>query len=88
MKNHFVIKNVPTRLPVNNTVLCFFLLHYFKADNLYLGVCITIYAIIWIICIYLKINEIHIDLTSEKEENIVTRQKFREKLDELTKRNN
>lgn len=85
MKKHFVIANVPTRLPMQSTVLYSFLLHYFNASGVLWGVFITLFTILWIIAIADKYNEIRVDLnaTKEEEKKFVKKSKFQERLNEL-----
>ncbi|WP_188051727.1 hypothetical protein [Flavobacterium sp. GP15] len=87
MKKHFVITNLPVRLPFQSTILYSFLLYYFQVDSLYWGIFITLYSILWIIAIVVKFNEIKVDLnaTKDEEKNIFKQSKFQEKLNELMK---
>ena len=87
MKKHFVITSLPVRLPFQSTILYSFLLYYFNVENLYWGIFITLYSILWIIAIAIKCNEIKVDLnaTKDDEKKIVKQSKFQEKLDELMK---
>ena len=89
MKKHFVITNLPVRLPIQSTILYSFLLYYFEAHDVLWGVFITLYSILWIGLIWIKINEIKVDLnaTQDEEKKIVKQSKFKEKLEELIKEN-
>jgi hypothetical protein len=85
MKKNFVITNLPVRLPFQSTILYSFLLYYFKADNLYWGIFLTFYSVLWIGLIWIKKTEIKVDLNSEKEDEkkIVMQSKFQEKLKKI-----
>lgn len=90
MKKHFVITNLPVRLPFQSTILYSFLLYYFKVDSLYWGIFITLYSILWIVAIVVKCHEIKVDLNATKDEDkkIVKQSKFQDKLNELMKNKN
>ena len=81
MKKRTVIINTPARLPFVSTVLYTFLLYYFKVDNLYWGIFITIYILYWIVALVLVFNVNKIDLDNDKISE--TKIKFSEKLQEL-----
>ena len=66
MKKKLVITNVPTRYPINSTILYSFLLYYFNVDGLYWGIFITLFSIYWILVIIVKSNEVNIDLNENK----------------------
>lgn len=85
MKKRTVITNTPIKLPINTTMLYAFLLYYFKVDDLYCGIAITIAAIYWIAAIAAKWNEEQIDLFDEKTDNEKQPKKsaFAEKLDKM-----
>jgi hypothetical protein len=90
MKKIYVIKNVPTRLPVVGTVLYAFLMDYYNASDFWWGVFIVVFTIIWIICIYALCLQETIDLTKDYSDNpnkAVKKGKFAEKLQQLIDEN-
>lgn len=66
MKKHIVIKNTPTKFPLQSTILYTFLLYYFQVNGVFWGIFITIYSIYWAIVIYIKLHEEKIELNPEK----------------------
>lgn len=82
MKKKLVITNVPSRLPVNSTILYSFLLYYFNVDDLYWGIFITLFSIYWILVIIVKFNEVNIDLN--ENENLSS-SNFKEKIQNMIK---
>ena len=92
MKKKLVLTSLPVRFPIQSTILYSFLLHYFNADNIYWGIFITLYSILWSCVFYIKSKEQYISLNSgEKEhsvkENVSSESKFRQKLNELIEKN-
>lgn len=87
MKKHFVIANLPAKLPVTSTAFWTFIMYYFKAPGWGWGVFITVFAIFWIIAIAVKSCEVSVDLLGENlaPEKQVKRSRFQEKLAELVK---
>lgn len=88
MKKHFVITNFPVKLPVQSTILYSFLLYYFKVDNIWWGIFITLYSIFWIIIIVMKCTEKRIDLTDTLGKDIsvsLEGKKFQQVLEKLAK---
>lgn len=84
MKKRKVIRNIPARVPVANTILYSFLLYYFKVSQLWVGIFIAVYSIYWIICILLVFTEDRVDITEffKPEEQ---KQTFADKLKEIVK---
>lgn len=82
MKKKLVITNVPSRLPVNSTILYSFLLYYFNVDDLYWGIFITLFSIYWILVFIVKFNEVNIDLN--ENENLSS-SNFKEKIQNMIK---
>ena len=82
MKKKLVITNVPTRYPINSTILYSFLLYYFNVDGLYWGIFITLFSIYWILVIVVKSNEVNIDLN--ENENLSS-SNFKEKIQSMIK---
>lgn len=60
MKKRKVIKNVPTKLPIQGTV--FYLMWFFDATDFWWGVFIVVFVILWALIIIAKINEQKVDL--------------------------
>jgi len=87
MKKRFVITNLPIRLPFQSTIMWSFLLHYFNVDNLYWGIFITFYSILWIVAIAIKFNEIKVDLnsTDDDKKKVLNKSKFQDRLNEMIK---
>lgn len=85
MKKRFVILNTRAKLPLNSTVLYSFLLYYFKVNDLYWDIFITLFAIIWIVCIYAIWTQEVIDLNTEEKEinKKLAQSKFAKKLLEI-----
>ena len=81
MKTKTVIKNIPTRFPLFQTILTFFLLDYYQVEMLWWGIFGTLWALLWIGCIINRFREEPIDL-----DEIITNGKqaktFQEKLNE------
>ena len=84
MKKKLVITNVPTRYPINSTILYSFLLYYFNVDGLYWGIFITLFSIYWILVIVVKSNEVNIDLNENKN---LSSSNFKEKIQNMIKEN-
>ena len=84
MKKKLVITNVPTRYPINSTILYSFLLYYFNVDDLYWGIFITLFSIYWILVFIVKFNEVNIDLN--ENENLSS-SNFKEKIQNMIKEN-
>ena len=84
MKNKTVISNLPTRLPINSTILYSFLLYYFKVDSLYWGIFITLYSLLWIAVIIAKCYEEKIDLDDDKKIT-EAKSKFAERLAQIVR---
>ena len=84
MKKKLVITNVPTRYPINSTILYSFLLYYFNVDDLYWGIFITLFSIYWILVIVVKSNEVNIDLNENKN---LSSSNFKEKIQNMIKEN-
>lgn len=82
MKKKLVITNVPTRYPINSTILYSFLLYYFNVDDLYWGIFITLFSIYWILVIVVKSNEVNIDLNENKN---LSSSNFKEKIQSMVK---
>jgi len=82
MKKKLVITNVPTRYPINSTILYSFLLYYFNVDDLYWGIFITLFSIYWILVIIVKSNEVNIDLNENKN---LSSSNFKEKIQSMVK---
>ena len=82
MKKKLVITNVPTRYPINSTILYSFLLYYFNVDDLYWGIFITLFSIYWILVFIVKFNEVNIDLN--ENENLSS-SNFKEKIQSMVK---
>ena len=82
MKKKLVITNVPTRYPINSTILYSFLLYYFNVDGLYWGIFITLFSIYWILVIVVKSNEVNIDLNENKN---LSSSNFKEKIQSMVK---
>lgn len=68
MKTRNVISNLPIKLPWMSTVVYSFMLHYFNANGVIIGVFATIYAIYWIIAIIAKWNEKSVDIFEQFEQ--------------------
>lgn len=84
MKKHFVISNIPIKLPIQSTILYTFLLYYFKVPGLVWGIFITLYLIYWIIIIIAIWNQIKIDLNSDElDKNKEMKSKFAQRLQNL-----
>ena len=86
MKNKKVIsfKNLPTRLPLNSTVLYAFLLHYFNCGGFAWGAFISVMSFVWIGTIYNMVSENSINIFEEPKAKLST---FKSKLDEIIERN-
>lgn len=82
MKKKFVITNVPTRYPINSTILYSFLLYYFNVDSLYWGIFITLFSLYWILVFIVKLNEVNIDLNENKN---LSSSNFKEKIQSMVK---
>ena len=82
MKKKLVIKNTPTELPINSTVLYTFLMWYFKVDNLFWGIFICCVGFYWIFAIKAINKEERIDLNDMKD-NFSTPKSFKDRLREL-----
>lgn len=82
MKKKLVITNVPTRYPINSTILYSFLLYYFNVDSLYWGIFITLFSLYWILVFIVKLDEVNIDLN--KNENLSSFN-FKEKMRNMVK---
>lgn len=63
------------------------MLHYFNVDNLYWGIFITFYSILWIVAIAIKFNEIKVDLnsTDDDKKKVLNKSKFQDRLNEMIK---
>ena len=88
MKTRFVISNTPIRLPINSTILYAFLLYYFDVNNIWWGIFITVYSILWIAAISIRMSEESIDLNDKdlSEKKKVVQSRFARKLEELYKK--
>ena len=84
MKKRTVLSNLPIRLPIQSTIFYSFLLYYFKVDSLYWGIFITLYAILWILCLIAKRNEELIDLDDDKKIT-AAKSKFAERLAQIVR---
>lgn len=60
-------KNLPTQLPITNTILIAFLLYFFNATGLIWGMFITFEVLLFIGTIYNLYEEEYVDII-EKEE--------------------
>lgn len=60
-------KNLPTQLPITNTILIAFLLYFFNATGLIWGMFITFEVLLFIGTIYNLYKEEYVDII-EKEE--------------------
>lgn len=87
MKNNYVIKNIPTKLPVSGTVLYSFLMWHFEAPSWLWGVFISFFAIGWILAIINIVAEDRIDLFKKNDnaEKEAVRISFKERLENLQK---
>ena len=88
MKTRFVIANTPIRLPLSSTILYSFLLHYFNVSDIWWGVFITVFSIIWILIIRIKLIEEQIDISDllnkeDPKQSTKPKSKFQERLNEL-----
>ncbi len=86
----YVVKNVPTKLPITSTVLYSFLLYYFNVDNIWWGIFITLYSIYWIVSVYAIIKQEGIDVFKKWEEeegmNIIgIKSRFQQRMDDALK---
>lgn len=81
MKKRITLTSIPIKLPFNSTILYTFLLWYFKADNLWWGIFITVFTIIWILVLIVKFNEINVSLNDEKDPE--AKKKLLQKIQEI-----
>ena len=81
MKKRTVISNVPTRLPVQSTILYSFLLWHFNINPIWWGVFITLYSILWVVVLIAKFNEKRIDL--DKIEKEPAKSKFAQRIKQI-----
>lgn len=88
MKKRFVISNTPTKLPINSTILYTFLMWYFKVDNLYWGIFICFFGLLWILTLISLFTQEIVDLNATKEDGKakLKQSRFAERLNELMKR--
>ena len=84
MKKRTVISNFPMKMPLNSTILYSFLLYYFNVDNIWWGIFITLYSILWIVFFVAKYNEESIDLDDDKKIT-EAKSKFAERLAQVVK---
>lgn len=86
-KKRFVIANTPTKLPFTSTVLYSFLMWYFKVDNLYWGIFICVFGLLWIVSINALFTQEIVDLdpSTEQGKEKLKQSKFGEKLNDLLK---
>jgi len=61
MKNK-VVKNIPVKLPIWNTVIMFMGLDLWNATDLIRGICYTICVVIWLISIFIIVNQENVDI--------------------------
>jgi len=92
MKKRIVITNVPIKLPFNSTILYTFLLWYFKVDNLWWGIFISIFIIYWIICLFGFFNQKGVDMMSpldidDSESTFTAKSNFAKRLELLKNKN-
>lgn len=66
MKKRTVIKNVPTKFPVTQTILIAFLLHYFDVSAIWWGVFTAIYSLLFLVVFAIVRDEVKIDLDDDK----------------------
>ena len=85
MKKQFVFTNTPIRLPFQSTILYTFLLYHFQVSEIWWGVFITLYSIIWIAAIVIRLNEEKINFNDDKLDasKKAVRSKFAERLQKL-----
>lgn len=62
-------KNLPTQLPITNTILIAFLLYFFNATGLIWGMFITFEVLLFIGTIYSLYKEEYIDIIEKEEKN-------------------
>ena len=58
--------NLPARLPISNTVLCFFLLDYYNAPGWLWGALVILYTAMWLLIMHDIGNSENIDLLDGK----------------------
>ena len=88
MKKRFVITSTPIKFPIQSTILYSFLLYYFKVDNIWWGIFIALYSLLWILAIVGKIYEEGVDINTEiSEKKSAVKSRFMERLNqELAKK--
>lgn len=85
MKTRYVIKNIPTKLPVQSTVLWYLVLDYYKASDIWYGVYFTLYALAWLGSIIVIWKQESIDINEFSAEGQSNYLKFKRSLIDLIK---
>jgi hypothetical protein len=90
MKKHYVVKNLPIRLPFQSTILYSFLLYHFHANGLIWGIFITLFVIYWILAIIVKLSEdgVVFDPDEFTDKGKLGASKFAQKIKDLNNKRN
>jgi len=83
-KKRTVITNLPTRLPIMQTVFYGFMLHYFDAHPILWGVNIAFFAIAWVVLFLSMLDEVKVNL-DDKDSIEEAKTPFAERLKGLFK---
>jgi hypothetical protein len=88
MKSKIARSSIATALPIQNSVLAYFIMDYYKAPEFVWGIIITLFSIIWIACIYGVITEERIDVFEEEEKLLTTpyeKSRWKQRLEDAMK---
>lgn len=89
MKKSNVIswKNLPARLPWVSTAVAYLYLDKYNAPGWVWGMVITLFAILWILCLLAKALQNQVDILKD-DAKYETKSRFQELIDDLRKRHN
>lgn len=86
----FVIsrRNLPTKLPLTQSIVIAIAIDYYKAPEWFCGVVITLYVIIWIACIidFFREKDIIVFDNNVSVNNDFKKSTFKERLDDYMKK--
>lgn len=90
MKKHYVVKNLPIRLPFQSTILYSFLLYHFHVNGLIWGIFISLYVIYWVLAIAVKLTENGVEFDPDEftYKGKLGVSEFAQRLGELSKERN
>ena len=84
MKKRTVIKNLPVRMPLNNTVLWFLVCKYLDVSDIVWAIYGCVSALLWIVYLFVKNDEVEVDLDDYFDKPEVShKSRFQMKMDEM-----